>query len=187
MATGASTADLAILLVDATKGLLTQTRRHAVIVSLLGIRDVVLAVNKMDLVGFDEEPFRAIAAEFGAFAAKLSIERVTAIPISARAGDNVSMPQRSGRRTIPARCCSSTSRRWCRNASRPNGPFRMPVQWVCRPNAEFRGFAGPILSGRAALGDEVVGRRVGPHEPYRSHPRRRRMSGTPSLPGSRRC
>ena len=89
MATGASTSDLAILLVDASKGLLTQTRRHAVIVSLLGIRNVVLAVNKMDLVGFDEGVYRAIVAAFRDFAAPLSIEDVTAIPMSARAGDNV--------------------------------------------------------------------------------------------------
>ncbi len=155
MATGASTADLAILLVDATKGLLTQTRRHAVIVSLLGIRDVVLAVNKMDLVDFAEAPFRAIAAEFATFAAKLSIDTVTAIPISARDGDNVSMrstrtPYYSGpfllehlEGVVPERRAAAA-------------PFRMPVQWVCRPNQNFRGFAGPVLSGRVALGDEVV-------------------------------
>ncbi len=149
MATGASTADLAILLVDASKGLLTQTRRHAMIVSLLGIRNVVLAVNKMDLVGFEEAPFRAIEAEFAALAARLSIESVTAIPISARAGDNVSMrsqrtPYYSGpfllehlEKVVPEGTAAS-------------GPFRMPVQWVCRPNADFRGFAGPILSGRAS-------------------------------------
>ena len=90
MATGASTADIAILLVDAAKGVLTQTRRHAVIVSLLGIRDVVLAVNKMDLVGFDAETFDAIVADFRTFAERIGIDTVTAIPISARHGDNVS-------------------------------------------------------------------------------------------------
>jgi bifunctional enzyme CysN/CysC len=155
MATGASTADLAILLVDASKGLLTQTRRHAMIVSLLGIRDVVLAVNKMDLVGFDEKVFRAIEADFSEFAAKLSIDNVTAIPISARAGDNVSMPSKrtpyySGPfllqhiETVAPEHSASV------------GAFRMPVQWVCRPNANFRGFAGPVLSGRASIGDEIV-------------------------------
>jgi bifunctional enzyme CysN/CysC len=155
MATGASTADLAVLLVDATKGVLTQTRRHAVIVSLLGIRDVVLAVNKMDLVGFDDATFRTIAADFETFAKNLSIDRVTAIPVSARAGDNVSSrsertPWHSGpsilehlEQTAPERHAESA-------------PMRLPVQWVCRPNQDFRGFAGPILSGRIALGDEIA-------------------------------
>src|SRR4029079_9741543 len=155
MATGASTADLAILLVDATKGVLTQTRRHAMIVSLLGIRDVVLAVNKMDLVGFDEEPFRVIEAEFAKLAAELSIANVTAIPISARAGDNVSMASRrtpyySGPFLLEHLEAVTPGRK---SAA---GPFRMPVQWVCRPNQDFRGFAGPILSGRADVGDEIV-------------------------------
>jgi bifunctional enzyme CysN/CysC len=155
MATGASTADLAILLVDATKGLLTQTRRHAAIVSLLGIRDVVLAVNKMDLVGFDESRFREIAAAFEGLAAKLGIDSVTAIPISARDGDNVTIrsartPYYSGapllqhlERVTPARALAEA-------------PFRLPVQWVCRPNQNFRGFAGPVLSGRVTLGDEIA-------------------------------
>ena len=92
MATGASTADLAILLVDASKGLLTQTRRHAVIVSLLGIRKVVLAVNKMDLIDFEEAAFRQIESDFRAFSAELGFDEVTAIPMSARAGDNVTSP-----------------------------------------------------------------------------------------------
>ncbi len=155
MATGASTADLAILLVDASKGLTTQTRRHAVIVSLLGIRDVVLAVNKMDLVGFDEERFRAIASAFETFAADLSFNSVVAIPISAREGDNVTAPSSrtpyySGpallghlEKVVPADRAAAA-------------PFRMPVQWVCRPNQDFRGFAGPVLSGRVSVGDEVV-------------------------------
>jgi bifunctional enzyme CysN/CysC len=155
MATGASTADLAVLLVDASKGLLTQTRRHAVIVSLLGIRQVVLAVNKMDLVGFDEAVFRAIVADFEAFAAKLQIGAVTAIPMSARAGDNVS--SRSDRtpwfdgpyllehlETVELESAAAAR------------TFRMPVQWVCRPNQDFRGFAGPVISGRIAVGSEVV-------------------------------
>jgi len=155
MATGASTADLAILLVDATKGLLTQTRRHAVIVSLLGIRNVVLAVNKMDLVDFDEATFRAIVADFDTFAANLAFDAVTAIPMSARAGDNVSSP--SGRtpwfdgpflldylETVGLESRAAAM------------PFRLPVQWVCRPDRTFRGFAGTIVSGRVEVGGEVV-------------------------------
>ncbi len=156
MATGASTADLAILLVDATKGLLTQTRRHAAIVSLLGIRDVVLAVNKMDLVDFDERCFREIAASFGCFAAKLGIETVTAVPISARDGDNVTV--RSPRTPYyrgPALLQHLESTAPSHGAG--SGTFRMPVQWVCRPDQSFRGFAGPVLSGRVAVGDEIVG------------------------------
>ena len=155
MATGASTADLAILLVDATKGVLTQTRRHAAIVSLLGIRDVVLAVNKMDLVGFDESRFHATAAAFEVLAKKLGIATVTAIPISARDGDNVTVrsertPYYGGPALLPHLERVAPSRH------AENEPFRMPVQWVCRPNQDFRGFAGPVLSGRVAVGDEVV-------------------------------
>jgi bifunctional enzyme CysN/CysC len=155
MATGASTADLAILLVDATKGLLTQTRRHAVIVSLLGIRHVLLAVNKMDLVAFDEDVFRSISADFESFAGSLAFDAITAIPISARSGDNVSvrserMPWFGGpflldhleRVEIESRAAS--------------GAFRLPVQWVCRPDQTFRGFAGTVASGSVSVGDEVV-------------------------------
>jgi bifunctional enzyme CysN/CysC len=155
MATGASTADLAILLVDATKGLLTQTRRHSVIVSLLGIRNVVLAVNKMDLVGFDEGTFREIVADFRAFAKNLSIDEVTAIPISARAGDNVSI--RSERTPWYDGPFLLEHLETVELESRAAlGPFRMPVQWVCRPNQNFRGFAGTVVSGRIAIGSEVT-------------------------------
>jgi bifunctional enzyme CysN/CysC len=155
MATGASTADLAILLVDASKGLLTQTRRHAVIVSLLGIREVVLAVNKMDLVDFDAGTFEAIAGEFEAFAKETGIDRVTAIPISARAGDNVSLrskrtPFYSGPTVLEHLDAVEPP------ADPADGPLRLPVQWVCRPDQTFRGFAGTIISGRVAVGDEVV-------------------------------
>ena len=154
MATGASTADLAILLVDAGKGLLTQTRRHAVIVSLLGIRDIALAVNKMDLVGFDADTFRRIAEEFTAFAAGISIDRVTAIPVSARHGDNVS--RRSGRTPYYSGPSLLEHLEAVEPPAQSAMGLRLPVQWVCRPNQSFRGFAGPIVSGRAALGDEVV-------------------------------
>ena len=155
MATGASTADLAILLVDATKGLLTQTRRHAVIVSLLGIRNVVLAVNKMDLVGFDEVTFRRIVSDFQSFAANLAIDEITAIPISARAGDNVSSPSERTPWYHGSYLLQHLESVEVEGAAAA-GDFRLPVQWVCRPNQNFRGFAGTIVSGRIAIGSEVV-------------------------------
>ncbi|MEZ5788373.1 MAG: GTP-binding protein [Xanthobacteraceae bacterium] len=156
MATGASNADLAVLLVDARKGLLDQTRRHAAIVSLLGIRHVVLAVNKIDLVGFDAAVFDAIAAAFRAVAEPLGFLSITAIPISARFGDNVA--------TVSARTP------WYGGPSllamleaidigevTQAKPFRFPVQWVQpRPDLDFRGVSGTIASGRIAVGDEVV-------------------------------
>jgi bifunctional enzyme CysN/CysC len=155
MATGASTAELAILLVDATKGLLTQTRRHAVIVSLLGIRNVVLAVNKMDLVDFDEKIFRDIEADFREFAAELAFDDIVAIPMSARAGDNVTAGSErtswyDGPVLLPFLETVAIAGRGA------TGPFRMPVQWVCRPDRTFRGFAGTIAGGSVAVGDRVA-------------------------------
>ncbi|HSM41041.1 MAG TPA: sulfate adenylyltransferase subunit CysN [Afifellaceae bacterium] len=155
MATGASTAELAILLVDATKGLLTQTRRHAVIVSLLGIRNVVLAVNKMDLVDFDEKTFRGIEADFREFAGELEFDDIVAIPMSARAGDNITTgsertPWYDGPALLPLLETVAIAGRGA------TGPFRMPVQWVCRPDRTFRGFAGTIAGGGIAVGDKVA-------------------------------
>ncbi|HEX3538396.1 MAG TPA: sulfate adenylyltransferase subunit CysN [Stellaceae bacterium] len=160
MACGASAADLALLLVDARKGVVAQTRRHAVICSLLGIRQFVLAVNKLDLVGFDQGVFDAIAGEFGRFAASLGTIAVTAIPISARYGDNVTT--RSDRIA------------WYRGPSlvehletvtvedeHDGQPFRFGVQWVNRPSLDFRGFSGTVLSGRVRPGDPVVVPRSG--------------------------
>jgi bifunctional enzyme CysN/CysC len=155
MATGASNADLAVLLVDARKGLLSQTRRHAVIVSLLGIRHVVLAVNKIDLVDFDQTVFERIAVEFKHFATDLGFKNITAIPISARHGDNISVP--------------SDNTPWYRGPvlldhleivdvedDREDRPFRMPVQWVNRAHSDFRGFAGTIVSGEIARGADIA-------------------------------
>ena len=154
MVTGASTADLAILLIDARKGILSQTRRHAVIASLLGIRQVVLAVNKMDLVGFDESVFASIRHDFRALLGKLEFDRITPIPICARDGDNVTGP--------------STRMSWyfgepllraletAQPASTQAGPFRMPVQYVNRPDHTFRGYAGTIATGRVRPGDRLV-------------------------------
>ncbi|MFZ0207492.1 MAG: sulfate adenylyltransferase subunit CysN [Roseiarcus sp.] len=155
MATGASNADLAILLIDARKGLLTQTRRHALIGSLLGIRHVVLAVNKIDLVDYDEATFRAIAAAFEEFAEPLGFRSLVAIPISARVGDNVSSPSaRTPWHDGPAllsylEACDV-------DEDRAQAPFRLPVQWVNRPDLDFRGYAGTIASGRLRRGDAIV-------------------------------
>jgi bifunctional enzyme CysN/CysC len=155
MATGASNAELAVLLVDARKGLLPQTRRHAIIASLFGIHFVVLAVNKMDLVGFDRAAFDEISGGFRAFAGDLGFREITAIPISARHGDNVStrsprMPWHNGLTLL------DYLERVDVEDDRAARPFRMPVQWVNRPHADFRGFAGTIASGSLAPGDDVV-------------------------------
>ncbi len=155
MATGASNAELAILLVDARKGLLEQTRRHAAIVALLGIRHVVLAVNKIDLVGFSEARFREIEAAFAAFAAPLAFHSIVPIPLSARLGDNVAV--RSPRMTWyagPALLAHLETVET--DLAAAGAPLRFPVQWVNRPNAEFRGFTGTVASGRVAVGDRIV-------------------------------
>ena len=155
MATGASNSDLAVLLVDARKGLLSQTRRHAIIASLLGIHYVVLAVNKMDLVDFDRATFEGIAAGFREFARDLGFKDIKAIPLSARDGDNVSslskrMPWYAG---PPLLDCLETANV---DEDRAGKSLRMPVQWVNRPNSDFRGFAGTIVSGSAKRGDEIA-------------------------------
>ncbi|MBB5519752.1 sulfate adenylyltransferase subunit CysN [Amphiplicatus metriothermophilus] len=155
MATGASTADLAVILVDARKGVLTQTRRHSYIVSLLGIRHVVVAVNKMDLVGYSRETFDEIEAEYRAFAAPLGFESIVCIPISALEGDNVTAksartPWHKGPALLPYLETVETAQ------NRAGAPFRLPVQWVNRPDQNFRGFAGTIASGTVGVGDEVV-------------------------------
>ena len=155
MVTGASNAELALLLVDARKGLLGQTRRHAIIASLLGIRYAVLAVNKMDLVGFDRTIFAEIAAAFADFAAKLGFKEITPIPISARYGDNVSA--RSERMSwytgSPLLAYLETVDV---EDDRAVKPFRLPVQWVNRPHSDFRGFAGTIAGGNLRLDDEIA-------------------------------
>ena len=155
MATGASNADLAVILVDARKGLLTQTFRHAAIVSLLGIRHVALAVNKIDLIGYDETLFNKIVADFRGFAEALAFKTVAAFPISARNGDNVST---SSRHTPWYR--GPTLLAWLEQIDveddRDQRPFRMSVQWVNHPNLDFRGYSGRISSGSVAVGDEVV-------------------------------
>ncbi|WP_448949868.1 sulfate adenylyltransferase subunit CysN [Labrys neptuniae] len=155
MATGASTADLAVLMIDARKGVLVQTKRHATICSLLGIRHIVVAVNKIDLAGYDRVVFEKIAHDILAFTANLDFTSVTLIPISARFGENVST--------------RSANMEWYHGpiliehletvdvtSDAAKRPFRFPVQWVNRPNLDFRGFSGTLASGSVRPGDSVT-------------------------------
>ena len=155
MATGASTADVAIILIDASQGVLTQTRRHSFIVSMVGVKRIVLAVNKLDLVDYSQEVFDSILADYHNFANEaLNLEEITAVPISALKGDNIVGPSEntpwydgpSIMDYLEGVEVSSTSQ---------SRPFRMPVQWVNRPNREFRGFAGLIGSGVISPGDRI--------------------------------
>ncbi len=156
MATGASNADLAIVLVDARKGLLTQTRRHSFILSLIGVRHVVLVVNKIDLVDYDESRFDDIESAYRAFAEPLGFDTSEAIPglrAQGRQHRDAERPTRPGTR----------GRSWCpisrqiEVARGPSGrPMRFPVQWVNRPNLDFRGFSGTLVSGSVTVGDEVL-------------------------------
>ncbi len=154
MVTGASTADVAVILVDARKGMLTQTRRHSYLVSLLGIKRVVVAINKMDLVDYSEDTFGSIAEDYLEFAGRIGLSDVTFIPLSALRGDNIIE--------------SSTNTPWYHGPSLlgyletvpvddevADGPFRMPVQWVNRPNLDFRGFSGRIVGGAIRPGDAI--------------------------------
>jgi bifunctional enzyme CysN/CysC len=154
MVTGASTADAAIILIDARKGVLTQTRRHSYLVSLLGIRHVVLAVNKMDLVDWSRETFDAIVADYRAFADQIGIRAFTAIPMSALKGDNITEPSAKAPWYE-----GPPLMRWLEGAPvediQQDKPFRMPVQWVNRPDLDFRGFSGQIASGVVRPGDRV--------------------------------
>ena len=154
MATGASNAELAVILVDARKGVLVQTRRHSLICALLGIRHVVMAVNKMDLVGYDEEAFRRIVADYASFGAQLGFASIVPIPISARLGDNITrsgnMPWYEGPLLLDYLESVDVE------GEGADRPFRFPVQWVNRPNLDFRGYAGTVVSGSIAAGDPVV-------------------------------
>ncbi len=154
MATGASTADLAVVMIDARKGVLTQTRRHSFIVSMLGVKQVVLCINKMDLMTWSQHVYNEIDEEYRAFAASLGIENVVSIPVSALEGDNITEPSAhmswyngptlmDHLETVDVETDDQTK------------PFRMPVQWVNRPNLDFRGFAGQIASGTARPDDRI--------------------------------
>jgi len=155
MVTGASTADLSVILIDARKGVLTQTRRHSFLVRLLGIRHVVLVVNKMDLVDYSREVFAAIEADYRKFASDLGLPAVTCIPISAVKGDNIlnpsaAMPWYQGPTLMGLLDSVEIDETRVRQQ-----PLRLPVQWVNRPNQDFRGFAGTIVAGRLRKGDAV--------------------------------
>lgn len=158
MATGASGADLAIVLVDARKGILAQTVRHSFIVSMFGVRQVILAVNKMDAIDFDQGQYAAISAAYTQLAAELGINQVQAIPLSALQGDNVTtksarLPWYTGGTLLDALERAQPSSEVAKNSAEQ--PFRMPVQWVARPDQDFRGFAGTISSGEVHVGDAI--------------------------------
>ncbi len=154
MVTGASTADVAVILVDASQGVLTQTRRHSFITSLLGIRHVVLAVNKMDLVDFDREVFDSISATYAEFADRLNFETVTPIPLSALRGDNViERSQRTPWYSGPT-LLGFLETVEVRQAQLEH-PLRFPVQWVNRPHADFRGYSGTVMAGCVTRGQEI--------------------------------
>lgn len=155
MFTGASTADVAVILIDGRKGVLTQTRRHSYLVSLIGIRHVVLAINKLDMVDYSQEVFERIDAEYRAFAAQLGLTNIVSIPMSALKGDNITE--------------SSANTPWYKGptlmghlesvevdeGAAQSGPFRLPVQWVNRPNLDFRGYSGTIVGGDVKVGDRL--------------------------------
>src|SRR5476651_42673 len=155
MVTGASTADLAVILIDARKGVLTQTRRHSYLAHLIGIRNVVLAINKMDLIGYDQAKYDSIVKDYRAFATQIGITDFVAMPISGLGGDNIAsrsqhMPWYKG----PTLMEHLESVELDVNADQAK-PFRMPVQWVNRPNLDFRGFSGLISGGHVKPGDAV--------------------------------
>ncbi len=155
MVTGASTADLAVILIDARKGVLTQTRRHSYLAHLVGVRNFVLAVNKMDLIGYDEAEYQAIVENYREFATRIGIKQFLPLPISGLAGDNIT--RRSAHTPWYAGPCLMEHLESVPldvNADQGK-PFRMPVQWVNRPNLDFRGFAGLIAGGKIRTGDAV--------------------------------
>ena len=154
MVTGASTADAAVILIDARKGVLTQTRRHSYLVSLLGIRHVVLAVNKMDLVGWDRQVYDAILQEYADFAAQIGIKDYTAIPMSALKGDNITSRSEAAPWYEGPALMTLLETLPVEDDLREQ-PFRMPVQWVNRPNLDFRGFSGLISTGTVRPGDKI--------------------------------
>jgi len=155
MITGASDADTAIVLVDARRGVVTQTKRHAYLASMMGIRNIVLAINKMDLVKYAEGTFKEIVESFNEFSDKIDVDDITAIPLSALVGDNITerstnMPWYHGTTLLSYLETVKVDQEVALNK-----PFRLPVQWVNRPNLDFRGFAGTIVSGTVKTGDAI--------------------------------
>jgi bifunctional enzyme CysN/CysC len=155
MITGASTADVAVILIDARKGVLTQTRRHSYLVSLIGIRKVVLAINKMDLVDYSEQVFRDIIAEYEQFARQIGLTEITPIPLSALQGHNILTPSAETPWYHGPTLMGYLETVAIDETRLQGQPFRLPVQWVNRPNQDFRGFAGTIASGTIRPGDRV--------------------------------
>ncbi len=155
MVTGASTADAAILMVDARKGILTQTRRHSYLVNLLGIRHIVVAINKMDLVDYSEKVFRRIVEEYRDFANRIGITEATFIPMSAFKGDNITAPSDNMSWYHGTTLMGYLETVEVDEMRMQRAPFRLPVQWVNRPNLDFRGFAGTIASGVIRPGDRI--------------------------------
>ena len=155
MVTGASTADLAVILIDARKGVLTQTRRHSYLAHLVGIRNIVLAVNKMDLVDYDQATYDTIVADYRAFATSIGITDFTAMPISGFKGDNITAPSPNTPWYDGPALMTHLETVEVDSDADQDKPFRMAVQWVNRPNLDFRGFSGLISAGRVAPGDKV--------------------------------
>ncbi|HEY9193866.1 MAG TPA: adenylyl-sulfate kinase, partial [Methyloversatilis sp.] len=155
MVTGASTADLAIILVDARYGVQTQTRRHSFLVSLIGIKRVVVAINKMDLVGYSEATFRRIEDDYRAFAAQLGLEDIVTIPMSALRGDNITAPSEAMPWYHGPNLMAYLETVEVDQKRRLKSPFRLPVQWVNRPNLDFRGFTGTIAGGSISPGAAI--------------------------------
>jgi len=155
MITGASTADVAIILIDARKGVLTQTRRHSYLVSLIGIKHVVLAINKLDMVGYSEEVFNRIDHDYRVFAKKVGLQNIVAIPMSALKGDNITELSRNTPWYSGDTLMSYLENVQVEDAAEQSGVFRMPVQWVNRPNLDFRGYSGMVVRGSVKPGDPV--------------------------------
>ena len=155
MATGASTANLAILMIDARKGILTQTRRHSFIVSLIGVKNVVLVINKMDLVDYDQKTFDQIDKDYREFSSSLGFNDIVSIPMSALEGDNV-LERSDNTKWYQGPLLMEHLEEVRIDTDNTEQPFRLPVQWVNRPNLDFRGFSGTIASGSINVGDEII-------------------------------
>jgi bifunctional enzyme CysN/CysC len=155
MVTGASTADLAVILIDARKGVLTQTRRHSYLAHLIGIKKIVLAVNKMDLIDYDQSKYDAIVADYRVFADSIGIRSVVSIPISSLLGDNITAASRNTPWYAGPPLLAHLESVEIDSTAAQLRPFRMPVQWVNRPNLDFRGFAGLVTDGQIRPGDSI--------------------------------
>ncbi|CAI8816368.1 Sulfate adenylyltransferase subunit 1 / Adenylyl-sulfate kinase [Pseudomonas sp. IT-196MI5] len=155
MVTGASTADVAIILIDGRKGVLTQTRRHSYLVSLIGIRHVVLAINKLDMVDYSKEIYDKIDADYRAFASQIGLQNIVTIPMSALKGDNITEPSANTPWYQGPTLMGYLETVQVEDAADQSGPFRMPVQWVNRPNLDFRGYAGIVVGGSVKRGNRL--------------------------------